>query len=393
VSAEQLLRDIERLAGRLPHRGGITDNERLAAEYILERFEESTPLAQKEDFHSTDAYPNLLALYYLDFSVAVAVLAIWWPWIALGYGLVSFLLYMAEFTGFAVMSRFMPHYETQNVSARFPCQAPKRLLIVTANYDSPQVLPWTRPGFIRWLPLCHTLLVCCMVLMLISCAAEGFGVFQGQSGRIDLVARWAGAAILLAAAAALYTGARGANFTPGANNNASGTALLLALAERLRENPLESMEVWLVATGSKEMWLSGMRQLFRGLEVDKASTFFLNVTGIGAGTLRYVTGEGMLHVYPAGRELLGLAKRNALDFDARPMVYRGPPTDALIPLARGYDAMTVMATVEDDMPGNWHQESDTVTQIDAATALRAVDYVDTIMRGLDSAAGPLGGDF
>ena len=76
VSSEQLVRDIEHLAGRFPHRGGITENERLAAEYLLERFKESTPLALKEEFHSTDAYPYLFALYYLDFSVAVIVLAI-----------------------------------------------------------------------------------------------------------------------------------------------------------------------------------------------------------------------------------------------------------------------------------------------------------------------------
>ena len=392
MSSEQLVRDIEHLAGRFPHRGGITENERLAAEYLLERFKESTPLALKEEFHSTDAYPYLFALYYLDFSVAVIVLAIWWPWIALVYGLISFLLYMAESIGFAVMSRFMPHYETQNVSARFPCDSPKRLLVVTANYDSPQALPWTAPGFARWLPLSHTVLVCCMVLMLISCAAEGFGVFQGEGGRIDLIMRWAAGTILLAAAAALYTGARNSKFTPGANNNASGTALLLALADRLRENPLESTEVWLVATGSKEMWLSGMRQLFRSLEVDKASTFFLNVTGIGAGTLRYVTGEGMLHIYPAGRELLGLAKLNALEFGARPMVYRGPPTDALIPLARGFNAMTVMATVENDLPGHWNQETDIPAEIERDVAGRAVDYVDRIVRGLDSAAGTLGSE-
>ena len=380
----QLLRDIEYLAGRLPHRGGITDNERLAADYLLKRFNESTPLAQKEDFYSIDAYPYLFALYYLDFSVAVTVLAIWWPWIALVYGFVSFLMYLAEFTGYSVMSRFMPHYETQNVLARFPCDSPERLVVVTAHYDSPKAMPWTAPGPARRLRLVHMLLVCCMVLMLVSCAADGFGVFQDLDVRIGPITRWTGATILLAAAAALYTGARASSFTRGANNNASGAALLLSLAERFREKPLESSEVWLVATGSKEMWLSGMRQLFRGLEVDKASTQFLNVTGIGSGTLRYVTGEGMLHVYPAGRELVKIAESHAAEFSARPMVYRGLPTDALIPMARGYNAMTVMATAEDDLPGQWNRETDTLAEVDPETAERAADFVESIVRGIDS---------
>ena len=190
MSSDQILRDVEYLAGRLPHRGGVTENERLAAEYLLKRFEESTPLAQMEDFHSLDAYPYLFALYYLDFSVAVCVLAIWWPWIALVYGLTSFLMYMAEFTGYSTISRFLPHYETQNVSARFPCDSSKGLVVLTAHYDSPKALPWTRPGRVRWLRWGHMFLVCCMVLMLISCAAEGLNVFQERALRLDLFARW-----------------------------------------------------------------------------------------------------------------------------------------------------------------------------------------------------------
>ena len=132
------------------------------------------------------------------------------------------------------------------------------------------------------------------------------------------------------------------------------------------------------------MWLSGMRQLFRGLEVDKASTQFLNVTGIGSGTLRYVTGEGMLHVYPAGRELVALAESRAAEFSARPMVYRGLPTDALIPMARGYNAMTIMATEEDDLPSQWNRETDTLTGVDPEAAERAADFVESIVRGFDS---------
>lgn len=386
VSSDPLLRDVEFLAGRLPHRGGVTENERLAADYLLERFEESTPLAQIEHFHSVDAYPYLFALYYLDFAVAVCVLAHWWPWIGLVYGLVSFLMYLAEFTGYSTMSRFLPHYETQNISARFPCNFPERLVVLTAHYDSPQALPWAVPGGVRWLRWFHVFLVCCMVLILISCAADGLNVFVERSLRLDLFARWGAAAVLLAAAASLYTGVRSSNFTRGANNNAAGVALLLRLAERFRGNPLQSTEVWLVATGSKEMWLSGMRELFRGLDVDKASTYFVNVAGVGAGALRYVTGEGMLHVYRADRELVALAESNRKEFGARALVHRGLPSDALIPLARGYKAMSIMATAEDDMPVAWNRDTDTVEVVDSEVLLRAADYVERIVRGIDSAA-------
>ncbi len=384
VAAEPHWRDLEFLAGELPHRGGITDRERRAAEYLVHRFEEHTDYAQIEDFYSIDAYPYLFAMYYAEFLV---VGAIGWflPWVALGYGLVVFLLYMAEFTGYSAMSRFLPHFETQNVTARIPCADAKRLLVVTANYDSPKAYGWNEGDAAKRLRELHLWLVVAMVIVLITCGAQGFNVFGAQSFRLDLIVRAAAVAGLVIAAGALYLGARRAEFTRGANNNASGTAVLLALAERLKAEPMESTEVLLVATGAKEMWLSGMRHLFRGLNVDKGSTQFLNVTGVGAGALRYVTGEGMLHVYGAGRDLVGAAQDVGPAHGARPMVWRNLPTDALIPLARGYQAMTVTATVDNDVPSEWNRESDTVGRLDFDVLDRAADFVEAIARRLDGA--------
>ncbi len=376
-------RDVSFLAGELPHRGGITENERRAAEYLDRRFKEYTPLVQIEDFYSTDAYPYVFAMYYAEF-LFVGLIAILWPWIALIYGLVVFLLYMAEFTGYSSMGRFLPHYETQNVTARFPCAKADRLIVVTANYDSPKAYPWTAPGAVRKLRLRHLLLVAAMVIVLVSCGAQGLSVIGDELPRFDLAARGIAVGVLLLGAAVLFNGARNAMFTPGANNNASGCAVLLELAERIKETPLASTEVLLVATGSKEMWLSGMRQLFRGLEADKKSLFFLNVTGVGAGQLRYVSGEGMLHVYGAGKTLMAAAQHEGPVHAARPIVWRGLPTDAAIPLARGYEAITVMATGPDDLPVAWNSDEDAPGKIDIDVLTRSTRFVEAILRRMDT---------
>lgn len=382
VAGEPHWRDLEFLAGELPHRGGITDRERRAAEYLAHRLEEYTPYTQIEDFYSIDAYPYLFAMYYAEF-LFVGILSIWWPWVAFGYGLAVFLLYMAEFTGYSAMSRFLPHFETQNITARFPCENAKRLVVVTAHYDSPKAYPWTKPGWTKRIRERHLWLVVAMVAVIMTCGAQGFNVFAGQAFRIDLAVRGAAVLALLTAAGALYGSARRTGFTAGANNNASGTAVLLALAEKLQARPPESSEVLLVATGAKEMWLSGMRHLFRGLTVDKSSTFFLNVAGVGAGTLRYMTGEGMLHVYSAGRTLVRAAQDVGPAYGARPMVWRNLPTDALIPLARGYEAMTVTAIAENDIPLEWNRQTDTVGRVDRDVLNRATDFVEALVRRID----------
>ena len=375
-------RDLSFLAGELPHRGGITENERRAAEYLDRRFKEYTPLVQIEDFYSTDAYPYVFAMYYAEF-LFVGVLAIFWPWIALIYGFVIFLLYMAEFTGYSSMGRFLPHYETQNVTARFPCAKADRLIVVTANCDSPKAYPWTAPRTVRRLRLNHVLLVAAMVLVLVSCGAQGLHALPDGLPRLDLIARAIGVVVLMIGAGTLFNGAGNAPFTPGANNNASGCAVLLELAARIKESPLGSTEVLLVATGAKEMWLSGMRHLFRGLRADKKSLFFVNVTGVGAGQLRYVSGEGMLHVYGAGKTLMAAAAHEGPAHAARPIVWRGLPTDAAIPMARGYEAITVMATGPDDLPIAWNSDEDAPGKVDIDVLTRSARFVEAIVRRVD----------
>jgi hypothetical protein len=376
-------RDVAYLAGELPHRGGITENERRAAEYLEQRFREYTPLVQLEDFYSTDAYPLVFAMYYAEFLV-VGVVAMFWPWIALGYGVAVFLLYMAEFTGYSSMGRFLPHYETQNVTARMPCARAERMIVVTAHYDSPRAYPWTEGPVTGRLRLYHLALVGAMLLVLVSCGAEGVGAFADGLPRFDLAARAVGVAVLLVGAGVMFNGARNARSTPGANNNASGCAVLLEMASRLKESPLGSSEVMLVATGAKELWLSGMRQLCKGLDSGTRELYFVNIAGVGAGQLRYVTGEGMLHVYRSGAALHAAAEHEGPSYAARPLVWRGLPTDALIPMARGFEAITVMATGPEDLPVAWNSEEDSPARVDHEVLSRSAGFVEAILRRLDA---------
>lgn len=383
VNSEKLKQDVDYLAGRLPHRGANTENERIAAEYLHERLKTLTPQTEIDEFHSVDTYTYLFAAYYIEFLI-VAALATWLPWVGLAYGTVVFVMYLAEFTGYSVMSRFLPQYETQNVMARFLSRDPRRLLIVTSHYDSPKATSFTEPSRARWLRWAHIVIVLCMLTVLVTCAADGMLVLDGSPYRVDIWLRWTCVALLMSAAMTLYMGELNAEFVSGAVNNASGVAVLLQLAERLKESPPERTDVWLVATGSKETWLNGMRQLLVGLRLDKARTYFLNVANVGAGDLRYVTGEGMMHVFPSSKELLREARALAPEYGAEPIVYRGFPTDALVPLARGYKSMTVMATDLHGLPAHWNWHSDAVSEVKMDVLSRAAGYVEAIVRRLDS---------
>lgn len=381
MSLESMRQDIQFLSGQLPHRGSFTEQERAAAEYIEGRLKETAPLTQLEEFYAPESVPGLYALYHLEFLI-VAALASIWPVVAGAYGVIVFLAYMAEITGYSVFGRFLPQFETQNVVARIPAASPRRTVVVTAHYDTPReslLGPLNASGRLRWVQagICLS-----MLLVIATCgyAALGAGVQGGVN--IALWVRWVATAFLLGSAWAFYTSVRFGEFTSGANNNASGVSVLIELASRFSRYPARSSELMFVATGAKETGLHGMRQLVQGMNWMKEATFFVNVTGVGCGSLAYTRGEGLLYVFPSDRDLLGAAAREGVELGIDPIVYTGAPTDAMIPMTRGFGAMSVMGVGPGMAPAHAYTDDDCIGALDEDTLQRAADFLERTIRAL-----------
>lgn len=381
MSIDGIRKDMDYLAGHLPHRGANTEEELRAATYLKGRFAEYTPNVSLDEFAAIESHGVLFASYYLEFLV-VALLALWRPPVAFGYGLVVFLSYLAEFTGYRVMSRLMPHYETQNVVARLMGLRPKRLLVVTAHYDSGKASALSEPSVVRWLRLAHFFVVISMVLVLATCISQSMGVFSGFEFPVDVAVRWVALAYLIFAAGTLFFSDVSGEFVRGAINNASGTSVLLRLAERFTAEPLEEADIMFVATGSKGSWMSGMSHFVKTHELDRATTYFLNLDHVGAGDLRYVTGEGMLHFFRSSKEMIGCAERVAGEYGATALKVRGMPTDGLIPLTRGYKALTICATGPRGEFLHWNTLSDKLSNVDFDVVERGAGLAESILRDL-----------
>lgn len=374
------------LAARLMHRSAQTDLERSAAEYLRDRFKSYTGDVEIDDFFAIENPTYLFASYYAEFLV-VSILAIWWPLFSLCYGAIVFLAYLAEFMGFPIFSRLLPQYETQNVVTRFMGRDPRRLFIVTAYYDSGSASPLSNPGIVPWLRPAHFLMVACMALVLATCAVDAF--VYGADGGYPFVVhlRWSAVGILLSAAIVLFYISTQHEDIRGANGNASGVSGLLSLAERFSERPLENASLWLVATGSHEGWMSGIRHfLATHRHLDKQNTFFINLESVGAGRLHYLTAEGMLHLYPADPDLLFAARECAPAYGATPATLSAVPSGAHILLSRGFRTASIMGLDEQQLPVNWNWYDDKVTQVDEASIARAAAYAEAILRRLDLAS-------
>src|SRR5262249_585630 len=167
--------------------------------------------------------------------------------------------------------------------------------------------------------------------------------------------------------------------TRGASDNASGVAVLLDLAQRFTHDRRADADVWLVATGSKETWLSGMRRLLATHRFGKANTQFLNIDHVGSDELHYVTSEGMLMTFASNRDMTAAARAEAEAHHAAPLVWQGLPSDAFLPLVRGYRAMSITAVGGKNA---YDDDSDRAGAIDYATVTAAASYAESIIRRL-----------
>jgi Peptidase family M28 len=181
---------------------------------------------------------------------------------------------------------------------------------------------------------------------------------------------------------------------PGANDNASGVATVLRLAERYG-GTLDHLDVWVLLTGAQEPGALGMRAWLRRHrpELDPLSTIVLNVDEVGAGTVRYAVKEGpllALRQHPRLLRLCGqIAEEDADEgrYGARPVAARRQG-DAYAARARGLPAITISCAGAIDRAPHHHRPTDTPDQIDRSALDRAFGFCSELVELIDEEIGP-----
>jgi Peptidase family M28 len=171
---------------------------------------------------------------------------------------------------------------------------------------------------------------------------------------------------------------------PGANDNLSAVAVLIALAHELRERPVEGVRVVLLSTGSEESFMEGMqafgRRHFAGLP--RETTEFVCIECVGSPALCVVEGEGMLRMrYYPGETRERLARAG---LDAGVELVRGlrtvAATDALIALRAGYPTCTLGGVDEAKFPAQYHWPTDTPDNLDWTSVEGALAVCEEFVR-------------
>jgi len=369
---------------RWPHRGSTTEYERQAAEYLHKCMEEMGLETRLEHFVSHTSFSWIYLIIYGGFLLGGA-----FGWNHPFFGLLVCCLMFALFYGECTslwkgLAGILPKRPSQNVLGVLPNEKARKKVVLVAHYDTSKSGLNFHPsavGSFRRSFLLSIFIMALLIEVLVIRFFEGEGTLLYVLWLISLV-------YLLSPVILLLHREMFGQYVQGAADNASGVASMLAVAKKLSEKSPAHLEVWCLATGCEEVNLVGMAAFLRAhqYELNPETTYFLNFDNLGSGSLRYITAEGVLRVFPSACELVAIADRLSQreQFSGvRPYVYKRATLDALVASSRGYKTMSLMALNENDEIVHWHWPSDILENVDVSVAEKAAAFAHAVLAELD----------
>jgi hypothetical protein len=178
---------------------------------------------------------------------------------------------------------------------------------------------------------------------------------------------------------------------PGANDNLTAVAVLVALAERLRANPIDGLRVVLASCGAEEVLQGGIygftERHLKSLHRDR--TWVLNLDTLGSPRLIMLEGEGTIVMEEyCDRSFRDLVARVADQLGAplRRGMRARTSTDGVIPSRAGYATATLASMDRYKALSNYHQMTDTPENVNYRTVAQALTITEAVAREL--AANP-----
>jgi hypothetical protein len=280
----------------------------------------------------------------------------------------------------------MEQRPTWNVGATIGEETAERTVVVLAHHDAAPTGAIFDQSFQRWLGSTFPGIVeridTALPIwwpVLAGHAAVGYGAARGRRGALA-----AGVVMCLGSAAAFADIAR-SPIVPGANDNLTAVAALLALAERLRDEPVFGVRVMLVSCGSEEVLQGGIHGFAKRYfpSLDREITSFVNLETLGSPRLVLLEGEGPIvmedYTDKTFRDLVVRAAERAGVRMRRGMRARSS-TDSVIPSRAGFPTATLTSVDRYKLLSNYHLMSDTPENVRYETVRDAIAVTEAVIR-------------
>lgn len=384
------LEHIRHLSSDIGPRGSCTAAEREAARYTAGQMR----LLGAQDVH-VDLFKGSPSTYLpYDLAFASAILGTLIAWLAGARWAMGIAAVLGGLGAWGMLAQtdlsanwmrlLLPAAESHNaVGALAAARPATRRVVLCAHLDTHRT-----PVFyssLAWIRLFSLLVGGAWASMAVVALAFALGALFGWNG-----ARWIGlaAAAVELFALALCIHADFTPFSPGANDNASGVAVTLALGERLSKEPLGQTEVWLAFTGCEEVGAYGVTAFLdsHGDELGRDALYIV-VDQVGAGGLTYLTADGLILKHKTQRAALELAHHTAEALpDLGVRAYVGLAfSDALVATKRGLHALTLNAVprLASQAGAHWHQMSDTVEHVEPQSLSDTLAFAWQLLQSFD----------
>lgn len=359
---------IESLAGEIGPRRPTSGAERRAAERVVSRLRAQAIEVELEPFrgYSSFGYPFAIIL---GLAALPAVL----PRRRRAFHRLSAVLAAAMLAGEGSLrapltSKLLSRRPSQNVVATVePKGGAERTIVLGCHLDTSRSGLLFDPRFVRYLGAWISAQSGAVFLQAIVelLPARGRGLRRLRAG-LRLIP-FVGLALLAQRELA-------GEDVPGANDNASGCAVVATLASELARNPLEGTRVIALFTGCEESGTLGSQEFLRSRET--AGWSFVNFDNVGGDcTVRYLTREGVMAKFDADPGLIAACERIAAERPELGLLPEADPAgltyDTTPVLANGGRAITV--SVQDGYIPDLHWPTDTPERIAPAAVAATLE--------------------
>ncbi len=392
--SKSALKHIEHLSVTIGPRGSGTDKEREAHEYVQEAL---TDLGAETWVENYTARTSTYTPFVLGLGLVLVAEVLFWfigrTADAQAGALAAFVLSLAALIALILelqgldnpLRWFVPTAPSQNVIGvtKSKSKHPRRVAIL-AHVDSHKTpLIWYSPATFMVYRILTTLGLLGLVALMVLYAVFIFSPLAALHTYSLIPA----AVILLAWL--MVTQAHFTPYTHGANDNASGVGVMLALAEKLKKKPLKNTEIWWVATGCEENGPYGSPDFVRRHKDElKDGTLIVvdNIAGEGTGPV-YLTSEGVFFPVKYPADVLALVNEIAEEhpeWGGHAVSQSGAYTDATAGLQAGLKCLTFVGYNRSGWIPNWHNASDVFENVDAEAVDSTEKFVTELLKRLDA---------
>ncbi len=374
-------------------RPATSESEARLRDYLARRLQKKGLKTFTQPFRTVPSFTTAWLVVSLMYVVSTAGV-----WLLSGLGAVLFallslagsLLYWGLVSGRWDVMKLFPQRESANLIAIAPAQgAVKRRVVLMGHIDSTRATLLWHPKTVKNFGKSFILQTVILALHSMGALLVISASFWQELALLAGMARWLmvpGALVSLWGLFVLIHRERALDWVQGANDNGSGTAVVLSLMEHLADNPLEETEVWGVFTGAEEVGTPAGAFAFEheyGYQLRDAE--FLIIDHVGLGEPRYLLAEAMLPRQKAHPEMVNrfesLARQHPEWNLKSSAVPHGAYTDALPFLIHRYRAIALWCEQEPGIPPNWHWRTDTLENVSPHDLERVRKVLEAYIKG------------